>query len=231
MIIKKTRLILWITVIFTLLSGSLYGIFERNMPVTLTQPDGSIFEARYTGEHPIHRFHDENNYTIIQEIGTGIWYWAEEDGKGGLKPNGYQVHLHSPEGLGLKPGIDISARRRSTIYKLGMLGFTFTDIDLIQPDGEVFKATLVSTGYYEYINGNDLGFPIILDDASGYYCWAITGEDGYPYSSGYPVHLYPNPSLLGISSGNGYSIDVLEDILEDMKLNMNEIEDNIISIY
>ena len=109
MITKKARMkLLLLYIVLNLIIGTLYSLIRVNQPTTLTQLDGTIVNVQVIGDHVYLRFHDENNHTIIQDKETWIWCWAEEDGKGGLKATQYPVHLHTPESIGISPGVNIS---------------------------------------------------------------------------------------------------------------------------
>jgi M6 family metalloprotease-like protein len=57
--------------------------------------------------------HDENGFTIIQDLDTGFWCWAVHSTTrmGDVQSSGYPTHLHSPQSLGLEPRINISEQR------------------------------------------------------------------------------------------------------------------------
>ena len=50
-----------------------FGIsaFLKDVPVKLTQPDGSVLECFVTGDEFYGRMHDSNNYTIVKCFSDG----------------------------------------------------------------------------------------------------------------------------------------------------------------
>ena len=75
-------------------------------PVQKTQPDGTeitLYESP-DGHHKI-KLTDENNYRVALSPKTWYYCWVMQDEDGGLYASQYPVHLHTPESLGLKPGL------------------------------------------------------------------------------------------------------------------------------
>jgi hypothetical protein len=95
-----------------------------------------------------------------------------------------------------------------------------------QPDGTVIKAFYTGwqnsfthdgfhMGYVRLHDEND--FTIILDEETGFYCWAKQGADGALESTGYPVHLH-DPRDLGLEPGEDHSGEVWNRILDQQRL-------------
>lgn len=84
------------------------AVYVTNMPVMQVQPNGDTVHFFVTGDECYHRYHDANNYTIVQRI-DGYWVYAVTDAEGNLCPSSYVVNLFSnPAAAGLTPGLTIS---------------------------------------------------------------------------------------------------------------------------
>ena len=61
---------------------TLHAAYLRNIPMTLTQPDGTILQCFASGDEYFNYLHDENGYTIMRHPQTGFYVYAEKrDGK------------------------------------------------------------------------------------------------------------------------------------------------------
>ena len=91
--------------------------YLRDIPVTKTQPDGSVIHCFASGDEFFNYLHDANGYTIIQHPQTGYYVYAEkQDGK--LVATNYVVGKYDPSSKGLVPYVLISpeewmARRKA----------------------------------------------------------------------------------------------------------------------
>ncbi len=54
--------------------------YLKNVPQTLTQPDGSTLKCFATGDEAYHWLHDANNFTIIRDTVTGYYVYAAKEG-------------------------------------------------------------------------------------------------------------------------------------------------------
>ena len=96
---------------------SAHAAYLRNIPMTVTQPDGSVLHCFASGDEFFNYLHDENGYTIMRHPGTGYYVYAEKrDGK--LVATDYIAGLYDPASKGLEPYALISpeewmARRRA----------------------------------------------------------------------------------------------------------------------
>jgi len=82
-----------------------FSAFLKNVPIDLTQPNGAVIHCFVTGDEFHRRVHDKDNYTIIQDQGTGCYVYAllvESE----LKPSGYVVGGVDPKTLPIQPGYD-----------------------------------------------------------------------------------------------------------------------------
>ena len=92
-----------------LCSRTAHAVYVENMPVVQLQPNGDTLHIFATGDECYHRFHDGNNYTIVQAP-SGWWVYAESDNEGGLRPSTYAVGSVDPATVGIAPGLAISRR-------------------------------------------------------------------------------------------------------------------------
>lgn len=83
------------------------AVFVKNMPTNQIQPNGDTIHIFVTGDEFYHRYHDANNYTIVQNK-AGYWVYAQADKAGSIVPTQYVVNAVSPEQVGLTPGVAIS---------------------------------------------------------------------------------------------------------------------------
>jgi len=88
----------------------MYAAFLRNVPYTLTQPNGTELRCFATGDEYYNYLHDERGYTIILNPETGYYVYAIKDGDR-LVPSSFIPNVHNPEEVGLKPYINISAEQ------------------------------------------------------------------------------------------------------------------------
>ena len=94
-------------IITILLGAVLHGALLRNLPTTVTQPDGTTFDCLASGDEFFNYLHDENHFTIIQSQEDGYYYYAVlQNGK--PVPSQYKVNEVEPVSVGLVPRALIS---------------------------------------------------------------------------------------------------------------------------
>ena len=71
---KKIFLISLVLVVFS----SLFSAYFENIPVTLTQPDGTTIECFKSGDEYTNRIHDIDKFTIVLNPKTGYFVYAEK---------------------------------------------------------------------------------------------------------------------------------------------------------
>jgi len=102
---KKT-LFLIISILFNVYS---YGAYLTNVPIILTQPDGTVINCFATGDEFYNWVHDSLGYTIIQDT-TGYYCYAVLDNDS-LVCSGYIVGNVLPQSVGLQPRINLSGEK------------------------------------------------------------------------------------------------------------------------
>ena len=92
-----------------LLLGSFnaHAVYVEKMPVAMIQPNGDTLHFFATGDECYHRYHDDNNFTIVQNQ-AGYWVYAMPASTGGLQPSQYLVGTVNPATVGLTPGLKIT---------------------------------------------------------------------------------------------------------------------------
>jgi M6 family metalloprotease-like protein len=85
-----------------------HAAYLRNIPMTLTQPDGSVLHCFASGDEFFNYLHDANGYTIIQHPQTGYWVYAEKR-EGKLVATNYIAGVYDPASKGLEPYAIISS--------------------------------------------------------------------------------------------------------------------------
>lgn len=100
----KHRLLV-IILMLALFAASLQAAYLTNMPLTLSQPDGSKLECFASGDEYHNWLHDGKNYTIIPDPKTGYYCYAELSG-GKVQASRLIVGRDLP--VHLEPGVNIS---------------------------------------------------------------------------------------------------------------------------
>jgi hypothetical protein len=85
---------------------ALNAAYLKDVPQTITQPDGTKLECFATGDEFYARLHDADGYTIIQNT-QGVYVYANKVGNE-LVPTNLVFGQHNPQSLGLEKGISIS---------------------------------------------------------------------------------------------------------------------------
>ena len=70
------RFILLITACFCLINA--HAAYLKNVPKTLTQPDGIVLHCYASGDEFFNYLHDANGYTIMQHPQTGFYVYADK---------------------------------------------------------------------------------------------------------------------------------------------------------
>lgn len=104
-------------IVSLLIADRLSAAFLTKLPVSLSQPDGSILECMVSGDEFYNRFHDAQNYTIVRSQDTGYLVYAEKR-NGELHPGKLIPGRDDPTAKGQMPALMISetayrARRES----------------------------------------------------------------------------------------------------------------------
>ena len=84
-----------------------WSAFLENIPINLHQPDGSTFSCFSSGDEYYVRLHDAEDYTIIQNIDNGYYYYAQNI-YNKVETTNYRADQPIPESANLYPGIHIS---------------------------------------------------------------------------------------------------------------------------
>jgi M6 family metalloprotease-like protein len=119
----------------------------ENQPVSLTQPDKTIIKALLSGDEFHSWYHDESNYTIIQDPKSGYWCWAiiKSDE---LVSSGYPVHKYTAKNLGIMPEINISDEKYYEM-KLGFYNESYRTGGLTPTTGNVTNIVIFVKFYDE----------------------------------------------------------------------------------
>ena len=78
----------------------IFGAYFKNIPIFLTQPDGTNISCLASGDEFYHYLHDENNYTIIQNKIDRYYYYAERNNNT-ITPSNYLVGSVNPLDVGI----------------------------------------------------------------------------------------------------------------------------------
>ncbi len=85
------------------------GAFLRDVPVTVTQPDGSVLHAYATGDEFHNWLHDRDGFTIIQDARTGYYMYAEKANEK-LRASAFRPGRDDPRTAGLASNVNLSAQ-------------------------------------------------------------------------------------------------------------------------
>ena len=102
---------IFLTIVLVFVCFSLYAYYEKNYPITVTQPDGAVVHCFTTGDEFYRWVHDENGFTLIQDPQTGVVVYARLENDE-LVSTGYRVGSVDPATVGLTPWQVISAEKR-----------------------------------------------------------------------------------------------------------------------
>ena len=105
---RTLRLLFFISITISSVSATWFD----DIPRTITQPDGEMFDCFVTGDQYGRRLHDRNDFTIILDPEDGYYYYADRGPDGDLVPTDLRVGLGDPRSIGLEPGYDISQEIR-----------------------------------------------------------------------------------------------------------------------
>ena len=82
--------------------------YLSKIPVTVRQPDGTLIHCFATGDEFHNWLHDKDDFTIVQDPGTGYYVYAIAKA-GQLRPTPYLPGRDDPAGVGLIPGVNITS--------------------------------------------------------------------------------------------------------------------------
>ena len=112
---KKTIIIILIFLLTP--TVIVFGAYLENVPITVTQPDGTILNLFATGDEYYNWLHDENGYTVVINPKTKYYCYAILK-KDELVASYGIVGKANPLKMGLKPKINISAAKIDEIQKV-----------------------------------------------------------------------------------------------------------------
>ncbi|MCL2682672.1 MAG: hypothetical protein FWE63_04190 [Bacteroidales bacterium] len=101
---KKLKMIILANIVIPFYA---FGAYLENVPITITQPNGTQIECLATGDEYYNWLHDEAGYTIVQDKTTGYYCYAILVGDS-LVASQYVVGTVSPNSVNLQPYINIS---------------------------------------------------------------------------------------------------------------------------
>jgi len=126
----------------------LSGAPLRDVPQTVTQPDGTVLHCYASGDEFHNWLHDKNGFTIIRDPETGFYVYADEI-NGSLVPTDYIAGREDPAAAGLQPEVNISPERVTQVRD--EYNQLMRDVHHSEFDG-VAKSTYQQTSYDEMNN-------------------------------------------------------------------------------
>ena len=89
----------------------------KNMPAVRIQPNGDTLRCFVSGDEFFHRLHDAEGYTIVQNVETGAYVYAElSDGL--LVPTSWMPGKDNPALVGLRPNLKPDAKELARLRKM-----------------------------------------------------------------------------------------------------------------
>jgi len=111
-----------VVVVVTLLAaGAAHGAFLRNVPQTVSQPDGTVLHLFATGDEYYNWLHDADGYVVVRDPETGYLVYAVKV-EGRLKPSAFLVGVDDPTAAGLEKGLMPDPRYLPTPEELYPIG-------------------------------------------------------------------------------------------------------------
>ncbi|MBU1721096.1 MAG: M6 family metalloprotease domain-containing protein, partial [Bacteroidetes bacterium] len=95
---------------------SVKAAYLRSVPQLLQQPDGRSLSCFATGDEYYHWLHDAANFTIIKDVSSGYYVYAQKSGDQ-LIPTSLVAGIADPVASGLQPGINLSGEQIGQIRK------------------------------------------------------------------------------------------------------------------
>ena len=81
---------------------SVHAAYLKDVPKTLTQPDGTVLHCFASGDEYFNYLHDENGYTIMQHPLTGFYVYADKQ-NGQLVATDFVAGSVNPASKNLRP--------------------------------------------------------------------------------------------------------------------------------
>ena len=106
-----------------LIQTTAFPTWLSDIPLVLTQPNGQIIDCFVTGDQYSRRIHDSQGFTILMNEYDGYYYYADQDGSGGLVTTDILVGSSDPSNYGLEPGYAVSFeiyQRQKEFYDLNL---------------------------------------------------------------------------------------------------------------
>ncbi len=109
-----TAIILTLSVFIFLPFHTIHAAPLYDMPVTVTQPDGTSIQLFASGDDYYNWLHDKAGYTVLRDPATGYYVYADLlDGR--LVPTSLVPGHDDPKAAGLVPGLNISLAQVDTL--------------------------------------------------------------------------------------------------------------------
>lgn len=129
------------------LSDFLFAVPAYKNTIELNQPDGSKINVRLFGDEFYHWYEDLQGYTIMEDVTSKNWVYAEKSSNGSLVPTQYTVGKTAPDSLITKKSIrdDVlisKAKQKALVFKTSILQKT-SSIDLKKAPVTGSKGNLV----------------------------------------------------------------------------------------
>jgi M6 family metalloprotease-like protein len=153
---KRTLFVL----LLLITAAMLFSAPLKDMPVTLTQPDGTVLNVLASGDEFHNWLHNENNYTIIQDKNTGWYTWAVQQ-NGQVTASQYIVGQSDPVALGLENGVNLTPEQIRAKHDQFFGNYPIQRDERAPHFGTVNNLVI----FIKFSNSPDFGDPITYYDA------------------------------------------------------------------
>jgi len=111
-----------------MLSCLIFADNVKNVPQTITQPNGKVLNCLGSGDEFYHRLHDANGYTIVLNPQDGYFYYGIRSGET-VVPSKYVAGTVNPASVGLEKEVRISEKlytERRAVFETPLKSVTGT---------------------------------------------------------------------------------------------------------
>lgn len=177
-------------IVILCLGSFAYAAYLSNMPVTVTQPDGSTLDCLASGDEYHNWLHDKDNFTIIRDPKTGFYCYAEFMGDEVVAGSAI-AGKDSPQSRGIPTGVNISERAYKQMRKNK---FPMPDETRDAPTTGTINNIVI---YIRFSDETEFGENISTYD--GWFNSNTSSQKNYFLEASYNqltvnTHFYPSPS-------------------------------------
>ena len=224
---KAIVLILAVLVLGTQAADASY---MKNVPQTLTQPDGTTLKCFATGDEFYHWLHDANNFTIIQDTVTGFFVYATKS-EGKLAPTTLIAGKSNPAKAKLMAGINIEPEQVIGLTKTMFSVPSFKGSSSVNTIGTINNIVIFvrfndQAEYTDQLSKYDQAFNSTSTPSMLQFFEEVSG----PHVTLVPEKVIANDcvDIVCVGEGEGALIDLVENLDSVKKLKIKRIQTDFI---